>query len=208
MMSWHGNIFHITGPLWWESSSSLVFFCTKGQWRGALMFSLLIAEEAVEQTAKLLVIWDTMMFMWHHSNVKPVDFLQNTKTNKTLHSFPIKGDGKASCNTAVSPLPMDWRYCSLATKLLRYQSSNASSESTFVKAVLHITLGYIGSCYYGAQLYHYMYKYHDFSNQLQLDCLYNNLFRLTSKNTSVLCITSPVWRESTSIWWIPLTKGQ
>ena len=42
----------------------------------------------------------------------------------------------------------------------------------------------------------------------QLFWLLNNLFRLTSNKTSKLCLTGPLWQESTSDWWIPLTKGQ
>ena len=35
----------------------------------------------------------------------------------------------------------------------------------------------------------------------------NSLFRHTTKETSKLCITGPLWRESTSDRWIPLIKG-
>ena len=43
MMSSNGNIFHITGPLWGESTSHWWTPLTKGQWHGALMFSLICA---------------------------------------------------------------------------------------------------------------------------------------------------------------------
>ena len=33
-------------------------------------------------------------------------------------------------------------------------------------------------------------------------------FRNTSKKTSKLCAIRPLWGESTSYWWIPLTKSQ
>ena len=46
------------------------------------------------------------------------------------------------------------------------------------------------------------------SNYWQPDCLSNSLLRLTSKKTSRIHITGPLWRESTSDQWIPLTKGQ
>ena len=39
MTSSNGNIISVTGPLWWESTGSP----HKGQWRGALMFSLICA---------------------------------------------------------------------------------------------------------------------------------------------------------------------
>ena len=56
MMSWHGNIFCITGSLWENP-------LTKGQWWGALMFSLL-SEYAVEHTVQLQLIWDIVILMW------------------------------------------------------------------------------------------------------------------------------------------------
>ena len=37
---------------------------------------------------------------------------------------------------------------------------------------------------------------------------FNRLFRTTRNKTSEFCITGPLWGESTSDWWIPLTKGQ
>ena len=36
-----------------------------------------------------------------------------------------------------------------------------------------------------------------------LDCLFNSLLRLATKNTSIFCITGPLWRESTSNHWFP-----
>ena len=43
IMSWLGSIFHITGPLWGESTSHWWFPNTKGQYHGALIFSLIYA---------------------------------------------------------------------------------------------------------------------------------------------------------------------
>ena len=40
------------------------------------------------------------------------------------------------------------------------------------------------------------------------DCLFNNLFRLITKDTSKLWIDSPLWWQSIDDQWIPLTKGQ
>ena len=39
-------------------------------------------------------------------------------------------------------------------------------------------------------------------------CLFNHLFTLTAKKIPKLCITGPLWGESTTNRWIPLTKGQ
>ena len=43
MTSSNGNIFRVTGALWEESTGHLVVSSHKGQWRGALMFSLICA---------------------------------------------------------------------------------------------------------------------------------------------------------------------
>ena len=50
-------------------------------------------------------------------------------------------------------------------------------------------------------------EHHGVSNQRQLDCLFNRLFRLTS-NKHETRVTDRLWRESTGDRWIPLTKGQ
>ena len=47
----------------------------------------------------------------------------------------------------------------------------------------------------------------DISIHLPLDCLLSSLLRLTLKGISKLHITGSLWGESTSDWWIPLTKG-
>ena len=44
---------------------------------------------------------------------------------------------------------------------------------------------------------------HFVSNRRSLDCLFNNLFGLTSKKASKFCITAPLCRESIGHWWIP-----
>ena len=43
---------------------------------------------------------------------------------------------------------------------------------------------------------------------LPFDCLFQSLFRLTSKETPKLHITDTLRRESTGDRWIPLTEGQ
>ena len=65
---------------WWchhmETSSTLLALCvenppvspmSKAQWSKALVFSLLLAWPSCCTNGWLLLIWDAMMFMWHHS---------------------------------------------------------------------------------------------------------------------------------------------
>ena len=46
------------------------------------------------------------------------------------------------------------------------------------------------------------------SNHRCLDCLFNSVLRLAKKEISKFRITGSLWGESTSQWWIPLTKSQ
>ena len=46
------------------------------------------------------------------------------------------------------------------------------------------------------------------SNHLHIDCLFNWFFTLTTKKTSNLRLTGPLWWESTDYRWILLKKGQ
>ena len=57
-MSRHGDTLRITGPLWGESTGHRWIPLAKGQWCGPMMFSLLFAQQAVQQTCELLMIWD------------------------------------------------------------------------------------------------------------------------------------------------------
>ena len=52
------------------------------------------------------------------------------------------------------------------------------------------------------------YEHHDILNHWQVNCLFNSLFRLTSNNSLRICISGSLWGESTTDWWIPLSKGQ
>ena len=49
---------------------------------------------------------------------------------------------------------------------------------------------------------------HAVSNLQHLDFLCNILFKLTAKETSNICITCPLWRESIDDCWFALMKGQ
>ena len=46
---------------------------------------------------------------------------------------------------------------------------------------------------------------HGVLNNRSIECLFSNLFRLTER--SKVCITVPLWGESTGDRWIPCTKG-
>ena len=47
----------------------------------------------------------------------------------------------------------------------------------------------------------HLQEHHGVSNHWQLDCLFKNLFRLTTTQTSKLCISGPMWGESTGHYW-------
>ena len=53
------NIFRVAGPLRGESNDHC-WILLKGQWRRALMFSLICAWQTVEQAIERLVIWDAI----------------------------------------------------------------------------------------------------------------------------------------------------
>ena len=57
VMSWHGNAFRITGPLWWESISGYLWYLLCCQ-----------LQQANGQTIEWLVIWDVTTFKWRHFN--------------------------------------------------------------------------------------------------------------------------------------------
>ena len=56
--------------------------------------------------------------------------------------------------------------------------------------------------------YSVIHKCNGISNHVQLDCWLNSFFRLITETTPKLCITGPLWGESTGHRWIPHTKGQ
>ena len=70
---------------------------------------------------------------------------------------------------------------------LKMGTSHKKKQLLFITVMSHEHLGISKSC--------------------QLDCLFNGLFRATTRKISKL-ITGSLLRESTSDWWIPLTKGQ
>ena len=93
LQQWH-NSFHYDHIKWKHFPRYLPFVRgihrspvnspRKGQWRGALMFSLICTEQTVEQTIKTLVIWDAiaqiMTSLYYWSNYEfcvnaPVVFL-------------------------------------------------------------------------------------------------------------------------------------
>ena len=48
------------------------------------------------------------------------------------------------------------------------------------------------------------HKHQEISNNWQISCLFYSLFRVITKETSMLHIAGPLWGESTDNQWIPL----
>ena len=66
MMSWNGNVFHVTCFLWGESISHQWIPPTKASNAGLWCFPWCVPEITAEQFVELPVIWDAMMVMWRH----------------------------------------------------------------------------------------------------------------------------------------------
>ena len=60
MTSSNGNIFHVTGPLWEESTGDWWNPLTKASDADLSCFFWSASEQTVEQTIETLVIWDTI----------------------------------------------------------------------------------------------------------------------------------------------------
>ena len=60
MMSSNGNIFHVTGPLWGESTGQWWIPLTKASYRELWCFLWSVPKQTAEQTIEILVIWDTI----------------------------------------------------------------------------------------------------------------------------------------------------
>ena len=91
IMSWRHHCiktFHITGPLWGESTSHWWIPLTKGQWcRAVIMFPLSLArEQSVEQTVQLPVIINASMLMWSHCDgCFPTQRVSNAKGSNVVN---------------------------------------------------------------------------------------------------------------------------
>ena len=70
MTSSNGNIFHITGPLWGESTGHWCIPLTKASDAELWCIFWSSPEQMVEQTIKMPVIWDVifMLSLWCHCN--------------------------------------------------------------------------------------------------------------------------------------------
>ena len=66
MTSWHRNIFHITGPMWGESTGDRWIALTMGQQSGALMYEVLLTWVSFSMNSRVAAIWDTLTPMWCH----------------------------------------------------------------------------------------------------------------------------------------------
>ena len=73
-----------------------------------------------------------------------------------------------------------------------FETPWCSCDVTVIEGLVYITVTF--------------YDHHGVSNHWQFNCLFNN--RFSAKNISKLCITDPLWGESTCGCWIPLTNGQ
>ena len=60
MMSSNDNIFHVTGPLWGESTDQQWIPLTKANDVEIWCFLWFAPEQMVEQTIEMLVIWDAI----------------------------------------------------------------------------------------------------------------------------------------------------
>ena len=99
MTSWHENAFHIIGHLWGESIRFWWIPLTKGQWSGALMYSLSLTciIQAIEKTIKFLEFSDVqysfdviamsnlinkgLIYHWIHKPVSQYLWLTKLYTN-------------------------------------------------------------------------------------------------------------------------------
>ena len=96
---WHGNVFRLIGPLWWESTLHRWIPLTKGQLWGEFIFLCCWLEQNSEQIVELSVIWDAMMLMSHHCNgwsdfgkyyaCKDVNILYLCQLSTTFHKHNL-----------------------------------------------------------------------------------------------------------------------
>ena len=63
MMSSNGNIFHVTGPLWGESTGHRWIPLTKASDAELWCFLWSVPEQTVEQTIETPVIWDAILLI-------------------------------------------------------------------------------------------------------------------------------------------------
>ena len=100
MTSWHGNDYHITVPLWGESTGDRWIPFIKAGNVDLWWFLCCQPEQAFEQSVDLSMIWDAMTPMWRHCNVcdgTPVDYggerlEKQLKLNKTC-LIALEGGG-------------------------------------------------------------------------------------------------------------------
>ena len=67
--SWHGNAFHISGPVRGESSGHQWIALAKNQWRAALKFSSMLPLTSCWTNRRVPVIWQAMTLIWCPCNV-------------------------------------------------------------------------------------------------------------------------------------------
>ena len=67
-MSGHENAFCVSGPKWGESTGDQWIPSQRASNEGIWSFLCYDPEQAVLQTAELLLIWDSLILMWYPCN--------------------------------------------------------------------------------------------------------------------------------------------
>ena len=93
MTSSNGNIFHVTGLVWEEFSGHRWISLCKGQWRGALMVSLICALTNGEQIALIMtspnVAHICLVLSWFEINSSISDYVCYTIGDEITYPLPI-----------------------------------------------------------------------------------------------------------------------
>ena len=131
MISWHVNVFHITGHLWGESSNACGF-SHKGPVMKTFDFFLHCAlEQAVEQTIELVVIRDAMALMWCHWYLPRILTWSSSCRNRCSCASSCRLWSSRICMRA-SRRPLCWR-SSLASAIISESRESMSRSSGSIR---------------------------------------------------------------------------
>ena len=109
---------------------------------------------------------------------------------------------------SIKSLVLDCSFNSLFTLMTKKSSKVHIIGPSWRESTSHWWIPLTKGQYCRTLTYHGHWKVSLSIKSLLLDCYSNSLFRVMTKKSSKVRITGPLWRESTSDWWIPLTKGQ